>query len=163
MNIATTSALLLLFVTHHIQLFSTPWTAAPGFSILHQLPELAQTHVHWVSDAIQPSQPLSSPSPPALSLSQHQDLFWWVNSSHQVAKSIGASASASVLPMNIQDWSPLGWTGWLSLMSKELSGVFSNTTVRKHQFFSAQPFLWSNSHIHMWLLKKPIALTRWTL
>ena len=114
MNIATTSALLLLFVTHHIQLFSTPWTAAPGFSILHQLPELAQTHVHWVSDAIQPSQPLSSPSPPALSLSQHQDLFWWVNSSHQVAKSIGASASASVLPMNIQDWSPLGWTGWLS-------------------------------------------------
>ena len=162
MNIATTSALL-LFVTHHIQLFSTPWTAAPGFSILHQLPELAQTHVHWVSDAIQPSQPLSSPSPSALNLSQHQDLFWWVNSSHQVAKSIGASASASVLPMNIQDWSPLGWTGWLSLMSKELSGIFSNTTVQKHKFFSAQLSLWSNSHIHMWLLKKTVALTIWTL
>ena len=75
MNIATTSALLLLFVTHHIQLFSTPWTAAPGFSILHQLPELAQTHVHWVSDAIQPSQPLSSPSPPALNLSPASGSF----------------------------------------------------------------------------------------
>ena len=58
----------------------------------------------------------------------------------------------SFLPVNIQDWSPLGWTGWISLQSKGLSSVFSNTTVQKHQFFGAQPSLWSNSHIHMWLL-----------
>ena len=67
--------------------------------------------------------------------------------------SIGVSASASVLPMNIQDWSPLGWTGWISLQSKGLSRVFSNTTVQKHQFFCAQFSLWSNSHIHTWLLE----------
>ena len=66
-------------------------------------PSPTQTHVHWVGDAIQPSHPLSSPSPPALNLFQHQGLFKWVSSSHQVAKEIGASASASVLPMNIQD------------------------------------------------------------
>ena len=70
-------------------------------------------------------------------------------------QNIGASASALVLPMNIQDWSPLGWTGWISLQSKGLSRVFSNTTVQKHQFFSAQLSLWSNSHIHTWLLEKP--------
>ena len=70
-------------------------------------------------------------------------------------QSIRVSASASVLPMNIQDWFPLGWTGWLSLQSKGLLRVFSNTTVRKHQFFSAQLSLWSNSHIHTWLLEKP--------
>ena len=74
-------------------------------------------------------------------------------------QSIGASASASVLPMNIQDWS-LGWTGWISLQSKGFSRIFSNTTVQKHQFFGTQPSLWSNSHIHVWLLEKNIALTR---
>ena len=63
-------------------------------------------------------------------------------------QSIGASASASVLPMNIQDWLPLGWTGWIALQSKGLSRVFSGITVQKHQFFGTQPFLWSNSHIH---------------
>ena len=69
--------------------------------------------------------------------------------------------SASVLPMNIQDWFPLGWTGWISLQSKGLSRVFSNTTVQKHRFFSAQLSLWSNSHIHV-NTGKMIALTRWT-
>ena len=108
-----------------------------GLLVHHQLPESTQTHVHWVGDAIQPSHPLSSPSPPALNLSQHQGLFQWISSSHQVAKVL-ESASASVLPMNAQDWSPLGWTGWISLQSKGLSRVFSNTTVQKHQFFSAQ-------------------------
>ena len=204
--------------------------STPGLPVYHQLLESNQTHVHWVSDAIQPSHPLSFPSPPALSLFQHQGLFKWVSSSHQVAKvlefqlqhiyiyissvqfshsvvsnslrthglqhtrppcpsptpgpysnscplsrwchptisssvvpysscfqsfpasgsfpmkqifssggqNIRASASASVLRMNIQDWSPLGWTGWISLQSKGLSSVFSNTTVEKHQFFSAQ-------------------------
>ena len=70
-------------------------------------------------------------------------------------QSIGISASASVLPMNIQDWFPLGWTGWISLQSKGLSRVFSNTWVQKHQFFSAQLSLQYNSHIHTWLLEKP--------
>ena len=71
------------------------------------------------------------------------------------SQSIGISASTSVLPMNTQDWSPLGWTGWISLQSKGLSRVFSNTTVQKHQFFGTQLSLWSNSHIHTWLLEKP--------
>ena len=70
-------------------------------------------------------------------------------------QSIGVSASASVLPMNTQDWSPLGWTGWISLQYKGLSRVFSNTTVQKHQFFATQLSLWANSHIHTWLLEKP--------
>ena len=70
-------------------------------------------------------------------------------------QSIGASASASVLPMNIQDWFPLGWTGLIALQSKGLSRVFSNTTVQEHQFSGAQPSLWSKSHIRTWLLEKP--------
>ena len=69
-------------------------------------------------------------------------------------QSIGASTSGSVVPMNIQDWFPLGWTGWISLQSKGLSRVF-NTTVQRHQFFGSQPSLWSNSPIHTWLLEKP--------
>ena len=72
-----------------VRLFVTPWNCStPGFPLLHQLPELAQTHVHWVGDAIQPSHPLLSPSPPAFNLSQHQGLFQWVSSSHQVAKAL---------------------------------------------------------------------------
>ena len=71
-------------------------------------------------------------------------------------QSFGVSASASVLPMNIQDWFPLGWTGWISLQAKGLSRVFSNTKVQKHQFFSGQLSLYSNSHIHTWLLEKPL-------
>ena len=100
--------------------------STPDFFVYHQLLELTQTHVHRVSDAIQPSHSLSCPSPPAFNLSQHQGLFQWVSSLHLVAKNIGVSASTPVLPMNTQDWSPLGWTGWISLQSKELSRVFSN-------------------------------------
>ena len=77
-------------------------------------------------------------------------------------QSIGVSASASVLPMNTQDWSPLGWTGWISLQFMGLSRVFSNTTVQKHQFFGAQLSSQSNCHIHTWPLEKTIALTRRT-
>ena len=95
----------------------------------HQLQEFTQTHVYWVSDAIQPSLPLSSPSPPAFYLSQHQGLFQWVSSSQQVAKVLGALASASVLPMDIQDWFPLGLTHLISLC-KGLSRVLSNITVK---------------------------------
>ena len=127
----------------------------PGFPVHHQLLELTQTYVHWVGDAIQPSHSLLSPSPPAFNLSQHQGLFPWVSSLHQVAKVLGVSASASVLPMNVQDWSPLGWTGLISLQSKGLSKVFFNTTVKKHQFFGTQLSLWSNTHNHTWLLEKP--------
>ena len=101
----------------------------PGLPIHHQLPEFTQSHVHWVGDAIQPSHPLSSPSPLATNPSQHQSLFQWVNSSHEVAKVLEFQLQ---LPMNIQDWFPLGWTGWISLLSKGLSRVFSNTTVQKH-------------------------------
>ena len=121
----------------------------------HQLPELTQTHVHQVSDAIQPSHPLSSPSPSAFNFSQHQDLFPWVSFFALGGQSIGVSPSASSLAMNIQDWFSPGLTHWISLQSKGLSGVFSNTTVQKHQFFGAQLSLWSNSHIHTWLLEKP--------
>ena len=70
-------------------------------------------------------------------------------------QSIGASALASVLPMNVQGWFPLGLTGLISLLSKGLAGVFSSTAVRKHQFFGAQSSLWSNSHIHTWPQEKP--------
>ena len=122
--------------------------STPGLPIHHQLPEMSQTHVHQVSDAIQPSHPLSSPSPSAPNPSQHQGLFHWVNSP-RVGPSIGVSASASVLPMNTQDWSPLGWTGWISLQSKGLSTVFSNTTVQKHQFFGAQLCSVQLSHPHV--------------
>ena len=108
----------------HVQLCDPTHYSTPGFSVHHQIPESAQTHVHWVGDAIQPSHPLSSPSP-AFSLSQDQGLFQGVSSSHQVP-SIGASASASVLPMNIQDWFPLGLTGLISLLSKGLSRVLQH-------------------------------------
>ena len=85
--------------------------------------------------------PQSLPASESFPISQ---LFTWGD------QCIGVSASASVLPMNTQDWSPLGWTGWISLQSKPLSRVFSNTTVQKHQFFGAQPSSQSNSHIHTW-------------
>ena len=129
-----------------VQSLSPVWLCDPmdcstsGFPVLHHLLEVAQTHVHWVSNAIQPSHPLLSPSPPAFNLCRHQGFFKWVGSLYRVAKVIGASASASVLPMNIQDWFLLGLTGWISLQAKGLSRVFSNTIVQKHQFFGAQPF-----------------------
>ena len=101
----------------------------PGLPVHHQLPEFTQTHVYQVGDAIQPSHPLLSPSPPAPNPSQHQSLSQWVSSSPEVAR---VSALASFLPKNTQDWFPLEWTGWISLQSKGLSRVFSNTTVQKH-------------------------------
>ena len=120
--------------------------STPGLPVHHQLPEFTQTQVHRVGDAIQPSHPLSSPSPPAPDPSQHQSfpmnqLFTWRG------QSTGVSALASFLPMNTQDWSPLGWTGWIFLQSKGLSRVTSNTTVQKHQFFGVQLSSQSNSHI----------------
>ena len=118
--------------------------STPGLPGHHQLPEFTQTHVHRVSDAIQPSHPLSSPSPPAPNPSQHQSLFQWVNSGGQRT---GVSALASFLPKKSQGWSS-EWTGWISLQFKGLSRVFSNITVQKHQFFGTQLSSQSNSPIH---------------
>ena len=129
----------------------------PGFPVLHQLPELAQTQLHWVGDAIQPSHPLLSPSPSCLQSFPASGYFQMSQFFTSGGQSIGVSASASVLPMKIQDWFPLGLTGLISFWSKGLSRIFSNTTVQKDQFFYAQPSLWSKSHIHTWLLEKTIA------
>ena len=104
-----------------------------GFPFHHQLLEFTQIHVHCVGDPIQPSHPLSFPSPPALNLSQHQGLFQWVSSSHQVAKVLAFQLQHQSFQWTLRtDQSPLGWTGWISLQSKGLSRVFSNTTVQKH-------------------------------
>ena len=113
-------------------LFATPKDfSMPSFPVLHRFLEFVQTQVLWVGDAIQLSCPLSSPSP-AFNPSQIKFfLMSWLFPSG--GQSIRASASASVLPMNIQVWFPLGLTGFISLQSKRLSKVFSNTTVQKHQ------------------------------
>ena len=127
--------------------------STPGLPVHHQLLEFTQSHVHRVGDAIQPSHPLSSPSPPAPNASQHQGRFQWVNSLHQVAKVVEFQSQHH--PKNTQDWSPLGWPGWISLQSKGLSRVVSNTTVQKHQFLSTQHSSQSHSHIHTGPLEKP--------
>ena len=116
--------------------------STPGLPVHHQLLEFNQTHVHRVSDAIQPSHPLSSPSPPAPTFSSCPESLPASGSfpmSQLLARggqSTGVSALASF--QDTQDRSPLEWTGWISLQSKGLSRVFSNTTVQKHQFFSTQ-------------------------
>ena len=127
----------------------------PGFPVLHHLLEFVPTHVHWVGDAIQLSHALLPPFSSCLQSFPTSGSFPMSRLFTFGGQSIGASTSASVLLMNIQGWLPLGLAGLISLLSKELSRVFSNTTVQKHQFFGAQPSLWSNSHIHTWLLEKP--------
>ena len=143
----------------HVQLFVTPWIAArqASLSIHHQHPELSLRAClnsyplsQWCHPTVSSSVvPISSslqsfPAPGSFPVSQ-----FFISG----GQCIGASALASVLALNIQNWFPLGLTGLISLLSKGLSRVFSNTTVQKHQFFSAQLSLWSNSHM---------ALTRWT-
>ena len=135
----------------------------PGFPFHHQLPELSQTHVQWVGDAIQPSHHLKSPTPPAFNLSQYQGLFQWISSLLSGGQRIGASAS--VLPMNIQDWFPLELTDLISLLSTGLSRVFSNTTAQKHQFFfiiNSAFFMVQFSHPYM-TTGKTIHLSRQTV
>ena len=112
--------------------------STPGFPVHHQLPELTQVHVHWVSDAIQPSHPLPSPSPSVFKSFPASGSFPMSQFFASGGQSIGVSASASVLPMNIQDWFPLGLFSLFFLHSKGLWKVLSNATVQKHQFFSAQ-------------------------
>ena len=126
-----------------------------GFPVHHQLPELAQIHGHpwmWCHPTI------SSSVISFFSFLQSFPASWSFPMSQFFAsggQNIGVSASASVLPLNIQDWFLLGLTGWISLKSKGLSRVFSNTTVQKHQFFGSHLSFWSSSHIHTWLLEKP--------
>ena len=137
----------------HVWLFATPWIAARQASLsITKLLEFTQIHVYRVTYVIQLSHPMSSPSLPAPNPSQHESftmsqLFTWGGQSTEV------SALASFLP-KIPGWSPSEWTGWISLQSKGLSRVLSNTTVQKHQFFGTQPSSQSNSHIHTWLLEK---------
>ena len=129
--------------------------STPGLRVHHQLPRVYPNPCplsQWCHPAISsPVVPFSScpQSFPALGSFPMSQLF------ESGGQSIGVSASTSVLPMNTQDSSPLGWTGCISLQFKGLSRVFSNTTVQKHQFFGAQFFSPSNSHIQTWLLEKP--------
>ena len=128
----------------------------PGFPVHHQLPELTQTHVHpHISSSVIPFSSCLQSFPASGSFPRSQ--FFASD-----GQGIGASASASVLPMNIQGWFPSGLIGLISLLFKGVSRIFSNTTVQKHQFFSTQHSLWSNSDIHTWLLEKTIALARRT-
>ena len=123
--------------------------STPGLPVHHHLLEFTETHVHRVHDAIQPSHPWLSPSPSASESFPMSQLFAWSR------QSTGASALASFLPKKSQGWSPSEWTSWISLQSKGLSRVFSNTTVQKHQFFGTQPSSQSNSQIHTWPQEKP--------
>ena len=138
----------------HVQLFATPWIAAcqASLSITNSQSLLKLMSI----ESVMPSSHLILCSPffscpqslPASGSFPMSQLFLWGG------QSIRVSASASVLPMNTQDWSPLGWTGWISLQAKGLSRVFSNSTVQKHQLFGAQLSSQSNSHIHTWPLEK---------
>ena len=130
-----------------VWLFVTPWLQHTRLPVLHYLPEFAETHVHWVSDAIQSSHPLPPPSPPALNLLSIKcfSMSWLSLSGGQ---SIGVSVSA--LPMNILGWFPLGLTGLTTLLSKGLSGVLSSTTVWRHRFFGTPPSLPSSAPSRTW-------------
>ena len=114
--------------------------STPGLPVHHQVPELAQTHIHWVSDAIQPSHPLSSPSPPAFNVSQHQGLFQVSQFFVSGGQSIRASVSASVLPMSIQGWFPLGLfdllavQGTLKSILQHHSSKVINSSVLSHLY-----------------------------
>ena len=145
-----------------VQFFATPWTearqASLSFTISQNLLKL------MCIDSVMPSSHLILFVPfsclQSFPASGSFPVSWLFASGDQ---SIGASDSASVLPVNIQGWFPLRLTDLISLLSKGLSRAFFNTTFQKHQFFNAQPSLWSNSHICTWLLEKTIALTIWTM
>ena len=130
---------------------ATPWIAACqaslSFTIFWSLLKFMSIESMMLSNQLI----LCHSFPSTLSISQHQGHFQWINSSHQLAKVL---AKASVLPMNIQDWYPLGLTSLISLLSRGLSTVFSSTTVWKNKFFGAQPSWESNSLISIWLLEK---------
>ena len=135
--------------------------STPGLPVHHQLPEFTQTHVHRVSDAIQPSHPLSSPfsfCPQSLSASGSfpmSQLFAWGG------QSIGVSASASVLPMNTQDWSPLGWTGWIPCCPRDLKSFLQHYSSKASILQYSAFFIVQFSHPYT-TTGNTIALTRWT-
>ena len=139
----------------HVRLFANPWTAPHQASL--SITNSQSPPKPLFIELVMPSTISSSGVPfssclqsfPVSGSSQMNQLFTLGG------QSIGASASTSVLPVNTQDWSPLGWTGWISLQSKGLSRVFANTIVQKHQFFCMQLSSSSNSHIHKWPLEKP--------
>ena len=135
--------------------------STPGLPVYHQLPELTQTHIYHVGDAIQPSHPLLSPSSPAFNLSQHQGLFQWVSSLHQVAKVLEFWASASVLPMNIQDWFPLG--NWLDHLAVQgtFKSLLQHHSSKASIFWCSAFFIVQLSYPYM-TTGKTIALTRCT-
>ena len=139
-----------------VQLFAIPWSAKhqASLSITNSWSLLKLMS----SELVMPSNHLilSSPSP-VFNLSQHQGLFQWVSSLYQVAKVLEFQYQSFqwIFSLSSEYWFPLGLTGFISLLSKGLSRVFSNTTVPKHQFFGTLLSLWSNSHIHTWLLEKP--------
>ena len=137
-----------------VQLFATPWTEACLDSILHCLPQFAQTRPlsQWCHPVISSSIFPFSSCPQSFPVSGSFPRSRLFASGGQ---SIGVSASASVLPMNIQGWFLSGLTDLISLQSRKLSRIFSRTTIWKHQFFGTQPSLWSNSLIHVSLLEKP--------
>ena len=139
----------------HVRLFATPWIAARqaslSITISRSSLRLTSTESVMLSSHLILCHPLllllqSLPASESFPLSQ---FFTWGG------QSTGVSALASFLPKKSQGWSPSEWTGWISWQSKGLSRVFSNTTVQKHQFFSAQPSSQSNSHMHTWPLEKP--------
>ena len=138
-----------------VRIFATPWTAAcqPSLSFTISWSLLKLISIEF----IMPSNHLVLYCPPASCLQSFPASGSFPTSQFFTSdgQSIGVSASACVLPMNIQDWFPLGLTALIILQSKGLSRVFSNTTVQKHQFFNTQPPLWSNSYIHRWFLEKP--------
>ena len=139
----------------HVWLFATPWTTARQASL--SITNSRNPPKPMSIESVMPSSHFILCSPllllppilPSIRIFSMSQPFTWGG------QSIGVSTSTSVLPMNTQDWSPLGWTGWIFLQSKGLSRVFSNTTVQKHQFFGTQLSSPSNSHIHTWLLEKP--------
>ena len=125
--------------------------STPGLPVHHQLLEFTHTHVHWVGDAIQPSHPLLSPSPPALNLSQHQGLFQWVSSSHLKYwnfRIIPSNECSGLISFRI---------GWLDLLAvqRTLKSLLQHHSSKASVIQCSQPSLWSDSHIHTWLLEKP--------
>ena len=153
-----------IFASPHVQFSSVAQSSLtlcnpmdcsmPGLPVHHQLLKFTQTHVHWVSDAIQPAHSLSSTFPLTFNLSHNQGLFQWVSSSHQEAKVLVFQLQHQLFQWIFKDQFPIGLTGLISLQFKGLLRIFSNTTVWRHRFYSAQPSLWSNSHIRRWLLEK---------
>ena len=135
-----------------VPLLVTPWTA--DLPVHHQFPESTQMHVHWVGDAIQSSHPLSSPSPPALNLSEHQGLLKWVSSSHHVAK--GFSFSFNISPSNEHSGLMSFRMDWLDLLAVQgtLKSLLQHHS-SKASIFGAQLSSQSSSHIHTWPLEKP--------